>query len=613
VLKVCVLLTLVAVTGCAGARSGSPGSIVSVAPSSSWAPEDASQGIVDAQLGDLFRREWAWQLESAPELATQLGIHRFDDRIADNSPEGLAAQRAARRGFLDEARAIAASATLVPSDRTALELLIGDLEANIATEVCAFEAWSFSAAENPVTHWNYLPEEQPVTTPQGGDALLARYASIDTSIDRDIESLRGGLGRGLVANAESTRRVIDMFDKQLAQPLADWPLLDPTEVEHADWPPAAQARFRERLRELVAQRLQPAFARYRALLRDEILPRARGDEAVGLVHLPNGEACYRASARAFTTLERSPAELHELGLREIARIDAELTESGHLALGSTSLLETLRRLRTDPSLFFSSAEEIEDKARRALERARSALPRAFGTLPKAECVVSRIPDYEAPYSTIAYYRQPVPDGSKPGQYFVNVYRPETRPRFEASVLAFHESIPGHHVQIAIAQELPAVPAFLKNVAPSAFVEGWALYTERLADELGLYEGALDRLGMLSFDAWRAARLVVDTGIHSQGWSRQRAVDFMLAHTALSPGNISNEVDRYIVWPGQALAYKVGQLTILELREQARTKLGARFDLREFHDAVLLGGGVSLPVLRRQVEAYIARRAAVPPS
>jgi uncharacterized protein (DUF885 family) len=606
---VCALLALAAVTGCARARSDS--NVPDAAPSA-WAPEDASQGIVNAQLGDLFRREWAWQLESAPELATQLGVHRFDDRIADNSPGAIAAARAARRVFLDQARGVAGSGPLVPSDRTALELLTADLEASIATEVCAFEEWSFSAAENPVTHWNYLPEEQPVTTPESGDALLSRYASIAGSIDREIESLRSGLRRGLVSNAESTRRVIDMFDKQLAQPLADWPLLDPAEVEHADWPAPKLARFRDRLNELVSQQLRPAFARYRALLQGEILPRARGDEAVGLVHLPNGGDCYRASARAFTTLDSSPAELHELGLREIARIDGELAESGRRALGSASLADTLQRLRTDPALFFSSAEQIEEKARRALGRARAALPRAFGTLPKAECVVSRIPDYEAPYSTIAYYRQPVPDGSKPGQYFVNVYRPETRPRFEASVLAFHESIPGHHVQIAIAQELPAVPAFLKHVAPSAFVEGWALYSERLADELGLYEDALDRLGMLSFDAWRAARLVVDTGIHSQGWSRQRAVEFMLAHTALSPVNISNEVDRYIVWPGQALAYKVGQLAILELRAEAQEKLEGRFDLRQFHDAVLLGGGVSLPVLRRQVEDYIARRASAPP-
>jgi uncharacterized protein (DUF885 family) len=313
--------------------------------------------------------------------------------------------------------------------------------------------------------------------------------------------------------------------------------------------------------------------------------------------------------RAHTTLERDPGELHQLGLDQIASLDRQIAELGQSALGTTSLAQTLERLRSDRALYFRSAEEIEAAAASALARASAALPRAFGVLPKAECVVARIPDYEAAYTTIAYYRPPNPDGTKPGELFINVSEPEKRPRFEAAVLAFHESIPGHHLQIAIGQELGATPAFRKHAGFSSFVEGWALYSERLADELGLYDGALERLGMLSFDAWRAARLVVDTGVHELGWSRQQAIDYMLSHTALTSVNIDNEVDRYIAWPGQALAYKTGQIEILALRELARSRLGSRFDLRAFHDAVLLGGGVSLPVLRQQVGAYIDGAAA----
>ena len=595
------LLTASLLGACGAVSHAPPAPPVSSGPVAA----DASAGIVDPAVADVFERQWAWQLATDPEQATQLGVHAFDDRIADNSREGIDARWEAQGRFVDEARALA-QRPLAEGDRRALELLIDNLEGSQGTRRCAFAEWNISAADNPLAHWNYLPEEHAVTSLDSGRALVARYGQIAASIDRDIDNLRRGLLSNRVTNRESVRRVIEMFDTQLAQPLERWPLAAPATALHAGWPEPALEQFRAELQRHLTEEIRPAYARYASFLKEQVLVRARDDGSVGLLHLPDGAACYRASVRMFTTLDREPAALHALGLQEIARIDQALAELGRSALGAASLTETLARLRDDRSLFFVSAEEIENKARRALERARAALPRAFHVLPQASCVVARIPDYEAPFSTIAYYRPPVPDGSKPGQYFVNVFQPQTRPRFEASVLAFHESIPGHHVQIAIAQELEAVPAFVKHVAPSAFVEGWALYTERLADELGLYEDSLDRLGMLSFDAWRAARLVVDTGIHAQGWSRQQAARFMLDHTALAPGNIDNEVDRYIVWPGQALAYKVGQLELLALRAEAEKALGPRFDLGLFHDAVLLGGGVSLGVLRRQVDAYVTR-------
>lgn len=228
----------------------------------------------------------------------------------------------------------------------------------------------------------------------------------------------------------------------------------------------------------------------------------------------------------------------------------------------------------------------------------------FGILPKIDCVVTRIPEYQAPFATLAYYRAPNPDGTKPGEFFVNVYQPETRARFEMEVLAYHEAVPGHHLQIAIAQERPEVPAFLRHGGMTVFVEGWALYTEQLAEEMGMYSGDLDRMGMLSFEAWRAARLVVDTGVHAMGWSRKRAKTFMHEHTALTANNIDNEVDRYITWPGQALAYKTGQMEIWRLRREAEAALGDRFDIKAFHDTVLQEGAVSLPILENQVKAWV---------
>jgi uncharacterized protein (DUF885 family) len=310
--------------------------------------------------------------------------------------------------------------------------------------------------------------------------------------------------------------------------------------------------------------------------------------------------------RVHTSLDKDPQELHRLGLEQVARFRRDLAELGGRALGTRDVAEIQKRLRSDPAMHFASADQVEGKAREALARAKAAIPKWFGTLPQADCEVKVMGMHEAPYSTIAYYRQPARDGSRPGHYMINTYKPESRPRYEAEALAFHEAIPGHHLQIAIAQELTGLPDFRKFQGVTSYVEGWALYTERLADEMGLYSSDVDRIGMLSYDAWRACRLVVDTGLHALGWSRQQAIDYMVENSVLAENNIENEVDRYIGWPAQALAYKVGQLEILALRDDARTRLGERFDIRGFHDVVLRNGAVALPVLRKQVEAYVTQ-------
>jgi uncharacterized protein (DUF885 family) len=326
------------------------------------------------------------------------------------------------------------------------------------------------------------------------------------------------------------------------------------------------------------------------------------------VHAPGGHEAYRRLVRAHTTLDLTPEEIHAIGLREVERINAETEELGRRALGTPDHAATIERLRNDPALHFSTRDEIVREAEVALARARAALPDWFGRLPRAECAVVPIAEHEERNATIAYYWQPAADGTRPGQYFVNTFAPETRPRFEAEALAYHESIPGHHLQIAIAQELTGLPEFRRHLAVTAFDEGWGLYTERLADEMGLYTSDLDRLGVLSFDAWRACRLVLDTGLHALGWSRRQALEYMIANSPVAPNNVVNEVDRYIVWPGQALAYKAGQLEILRLRALAREQLGPRFDIRAFHDAVLGEGAVPLRVLGDLVARYVERAA-----
>jgi uncharacterized protein (DUF885 family) len=303
-------------------------------------------------------------------------------------------------------------------------------------------------------------------------------------------------------------------------------------------------------------------------------------------------------------VQGDPEDLHTRGLEEIARLDDEYRALGADALGTDDVAEMFVRLRRDPALRFTTPAEVRDTAERALRRAEAAVPAWFATQPVAPCVVVEMAPHEAPAGTIAYYMAPAPDGSRPGAYHVNTHDAETRTRFEAEALAFHEAVPGHHLQIARAQELTSLPALRRHRSVNAYVEGWALYTERLADEMGLYSGDLERLGMLSFDSWRACRLVVDTGLHHLGWSRQQAVDYLTEHSPQAPNNVSNEVDRYTIWPAQALGYKVGQRVVTDLRRRAEAALGAAFDVGRFHDAVLDHGAVPLPVLERIVEEWM---------
>jgi uncharacterized protein (DUF885 family) len=561
--------------------------------------------VEDPALAALLREHWNWVMELQPVWATSLGDHRFDDRLADNSAEGIAAARARVRELLERAKGLPRDA-LSRGDRITLDLFTGELEAQVAGEVCDAHLWNVSAMTNPVADFNTLPERHTIKTPADGRNLVARYRKIARTVDNTAGHLRAGAARGLYANAESVRRTLALVDGQLGSPIDKWALLEPAAAARPDWDAAERERFAASLREVTEREVKPAFERFRALLHDEILPRARGADKVGVGHLPQGDACYRARIAEHTGLPLTAAELHKLGRAEIRSINREMVELGRRLFGKAGgkLPSLVSKLRTDPALYFANEQEITEGAAAALAAAKSRIPEFFGRLPRADCVVVKIPDYEAPYTTVAYYREPHFDGSKPGEYFINIFKPEVRPRFEMQVLSFHESIPGHHLQIAIGQEQPGLPAFRRFLGSTAFVEGWALYTERLAEEMKLYSGDLDRMGMLSYDAWRASRLVVDTGIHAMGWTRERAEKFMREHTALTLENIKNEVDRYISWPGQALAYKVGQLEIWRLRREAEKALGARFDVRRFHDVVLENGAVTLPVLRDEVTRWI---------
>ena len=565
-------------------------------PATPGAGRDAAGQL--AALADAF---WEATLEDDPVYATSLGDRRYDGRLADHSPAGRDAVRRRRRELLDRVEALDPD-TLDDPGRITRVALHEELAGELAALDAGLDDWTVDPLEGLPSGLLTLPEIQRLETVEDGTHLLERWRAIPGYVDTSVAGLRRSLANGRVAPRAAVDRVLDQLDDLLGTSVGTWPLLGPAVAVDglAGWTDAQRTRFRSELEAVVGSAIGPAFSRLRDVLRDEIAPAARSDDRAGLSHLPDGPAAYRALIRRHTSLDLEAQELHATGLAEIARIDEELRELAARVLGTRTLAEALDHLRSDPSLCFATRDEVEATAARCLARANEAVPDWFGRPPEAPCVVVRMAAHEEEHSTIAYYRPPALDGSRPGQYLINTSAPRTRPRYEAEALAFHEAVPGHHLQIAIGQELTHLPAFRRNLGPTAFVEGWGLYTERLADEMGLYTADLDRIGVLSYDAWRAARLVVDTGLHALGWTRAQAVAFMTEHSALAVNNIANEVDRYIVWPGQALAYKTGQLELVRLREEARARLGSAFDIREFHDTVLGGGALPLTALREVV-------------
>jgi uncharacterized protein (DUF885 family) len=552
----------------------------------------AAAGVGDPALRRLLEDHWEATLRRSPTFASRLGDRRYDSLLPGTAPADREAGRAEDRAFLARATS-PAPADLDEADRFTRALFAEELATHLAVSEFRIEEWQVLARSNAATFLGWLPEVRPLAGPADGEALLARYRAFPAFVDGTIETLRRGAAGGRVAGAEALRRTVALVRSMLGQADGDQPAVKLV--------PAGPAR--DAALALFGEVLRPALVRYADFLERELLPHGRTGEREGLGGLPEGEACYAALIRANTTLPLTAAEVHATGLDELGRIHAEFRTLGAKALGSAEVPEVFRRLRTDPALRFLTAEEVEAKARSALAAANAAVPASFGRLPHAPCVVRRVPDHEAPFTTVAYYRPPG-GGGEPGEYRVNVHEPGSRPRHEAEALAFHEAVPGHHLQVALARELADLPAFRRHGGITAYVEGWALYAERLADEMGLYTGDLDRLGMLSFDAWRAARLVVDTGLHAFRWTRERAVAFMRDNTPLAENNIDNEVDRYVSWPGQALSYKIGQLAMWRLRREAEAALGTAFDVRAFHDLVLGAGALPLPLLEARVRASL---------
>jgi uncharacterized protein (DUF885 family) len=559
-------------------------------------------GAGDVELGELAERYFRTVMDASPFEATAVGVAGWDAQAPDLS-EAAEAETDRRLADLERRLAGVGAARLEGQDRVTRAMLERDLRDRRAELAARWPELTVSATMSGIqTAVLGLVPKVALTTPEQAADYLERCGKLAGCLDQAGDRLRAGIAAGRPPPALGVRATIRQLDAYLAGPLADDPLLAP-----------APERLRDRLAGIVAGSVRPAMARYRDLLADRVLAAARPDDRCGLAWLPDGEALYRATVRQHTTTDRDPQEIHRLGLDLVAGLAEEYRTLGTRVLGTGELDEVLARLRHDPALRFTTPAEILRSGRDALDRAVAALDRIVGRVPRAPCRVDEMSPYEARDAVLGYYQPPAADGSRPAVHWLNTSAPETRTRYEYEALAFHESVPGHHLQFALAQELEELPRFRRFGYVTAFSEGWALYTERLADELGLYSGDLARFGMLSFDSWRACRLVVDTGLHQLGWSRDQAIDYLLANSALTRTNIENEVDRYVAEPGQALAYMIGRLELVRLRRLAEARQGDRFDLRAFHDLVLGTGGVPLSVLAEVVDDDLARSGKTPAS
>jgi uncharacterized protein (DUF885 family) len=535
-------------------------------------------------------------LERFPETGTWYSLPGArHDGLTDNRLAALAAWQAREDAWLAELDALGAPAEIGSRDWVTHGVLRESLAGSVAYRACRTELWSVSAATGWHSNLPVLFEIQPVDTPEQRQQAVDRLSRLAGFIDVEIENLREGLALGYSAPRGNVPAVIEESRALLAE---GSPLLSPAER-------AGDPQLRVRLQAVLDREVAPAVERYAHFLEGTYLARAR--EAIAVRANPGGDACYPAAVRHFATVDPGAERIHAKGLEQLERIRAEMQEIADAHFPGERLDDLLARLGTDPRFTFRSREAVAEYARQALDRARAKMPEAFAALPRAGVEVRPYPAYREASGTGEYISSSE-DGTRPGIYYIAVRDPERRSIAGQESVLFHETYPGHHLQGAIALELgDRVHPLARYLWNSGYGEGWALYSERLADELGLYSGPVDRLGMLSDQAARAARLVVDSGIHVKGWSRQQAVDAMRAHTAWEPSDIEAEVDRYIAWPGQATAYMLGMLEIRRLRARAEAELGPAFDLRAFHARVLDSGAISLPMLAESIEAWIRQR------
>jgi prolyl oligopeptidase len=548
----------------------------------------------------LLDEAWEWQLRENPMMASGLGDRRYNDQWTDNSIAAIQRRQDETRDFLRRAYAIDSDA-LSEDDQLNHELFRRSLQDRV-------DLFKFNAHLIPfyqrggVQNLDSNTSRLRFVTVKDYEDWIARLNQIDTVIGQTVDLADAGIDAGLM----SPRILMERIPKQISAQLVDDAESSPFYKVFEEMPDTITAEDQERLRgqarEVIAETVLPAYRELDEYFNETYLPASR--DTIGLSELPNGSEWYELRARQFTTTQMTPDEIHRVGLDEVARIRGEMQEViDDLDFGG-DFADFLTFLRTDPQFYFDNPDDLYEAYLATSKRIDPELVNLFGTLPRMPYGVKPIPDSIAPDTTTAYYSRPAADGSRAGIYWVNLYKPEVRPKYEIEVLSVHEAMPGHHLQIALQQELGDVPNFRRFMGFTAFVEGWGLYSERLGYDLGLYKDHYSKFGALTYDMWRAVRLVVDTGMHYKGWTRQQAIDFFKDNAAKTELDIVNEIDRYIGWPGQALAYKIGQLKILQIRQRAEVALGDHFDVRAFHDELLGAGALPLDILEQRMDAWL---------
>ncbi len=533
-----------------------------------------------------------------PVWASELGDMRGADRWDDVSLANQAKRDAHDKDVLAKVKRIARS-ELSAEDATSYDLFLHKYEDAVLGQPFHLHLLPINQ-RGGIQTIDDLSDALPFATVKHYEDWNARLASFPKYMDQTIDLLAQGAREGLTHPKIVMQRVTQQIDKQIVDDETKSPFFAPYQKvqDPSPVPPAVRDRLASDAKRAIREAVIPAFKKLKTFWATTYLPACKDE--VGAWQRPNGRAAYAYLVRLHTTTNLSPDDVHAIGLREVARIRGEMEAMKAKAGFKGSLKELFEFLRTDARFYFKDGQELLHAYRDLSKRIDPLLVKVFRKLPRTPYGVAAIPDHVAPDTTTAYYREPAADGSRAGTYFVNLYKPEARPKWEMTALTLHESVPGHHLQIALAMEQESLPQFRRHGDYTAFVEGWALYAESLGEEMGVYEDPYAKLGQLTYEMWRAVRLVVDTGIHHLKWDRQRAIDFFMENAAKSELDVVNEVDRYIAWPGQALAYKMGELKIKELRKKQEAALGAKFDLKAFHDAVLRSGPLPLDVLEAQV-------------
>jgi uncharacterized protein (DUF885 family) len=555
------------------------------------------------RLHRIFEAEWNYDMEQDPPSASELGDRRWNTRWEDVSISAIHQRQQHYVALLEELKGFD-RAQLSPADQLNYDLFRKKYEQRV-------QWYRFHLYLMPVNQMdgiqsiNQLADALPFQSLKDYQDWIARLQAFPAYMDQTIQLMRKGMRETMMLPKVIMSRVLPQIDSQIVSDPAQSPFYEPFK----DFPKSFSSEEREQLQkkaqDAIRANIVPSFQKFREFYEREYLPACF--DQVGIWQVPHGDQIYAYLVRRSTTTDLTPEQIHQIGLKEVERIHGEMLEVMQQVGFKGSLQDFFKFLRTDPQFYYKDPKDLFEAYQALAKSVDPKLVNLFRVLPRMPYGVEPIPAETAPTQTTAYYRQGAADGSRAGTYFVNLYRPETRPKWEMTALTLHEAVPGHHLQITLAMELGDLPKFRRYGSYTAFVEGWGLYAESLGEDINMYRDPYAKFGELTYDMWRAVRLVVDTGMHSMHWDRQRAINFFMENAPKTELDITNEIDRYIVWPGQALAYKIGQLKIKQLRARAVEELGPAFDLKEFHNVVLGSGPVPLDVLDQQVEAWIASR------